>query len=443
MLRIGCGSAYAEDRLEPAIDLADRGALDYLCMDSLAERTLAIAQQRRNRDSSVGYDTRIPRMIKELFPVCLKNGVTVIGNMGSANPTAAAHLIAEGLRKAGHTGARIGLISGDDVLDLVRQEDPMITETGCRFSELRGNVVSANAYLGADPIVSALRQGANIVVGGRIADHSLYLGPMMHEFAWESEDWEAKGRGQAIGHLLECGSHTTGGNFADPPYREVPRLTDLGNPLGEVTAEGEAVITKLPKTGGAVTVLNCKSQLLHEIHDPANYLTPDVVVDLTGVRLEKVGPDRVKMSGARGRPWPETLKVLVGILEGWVGEGEISYAGDGAYERAQLAVEIINERKQMEEMQFDEFRVEMIGMNSLHGSAAPGPVVPYEVRLRVAGRTTDRDTASWLAQEVEYLNVSGPSAGAGCRRRFYEVLAMYSTYVPRDKVGVDVQILEV
>ncbi len=441
-VRIGCGSAYAEDRLEPAVDLAERGRLDYLSLDCLAERTLVHAQLRRLADPRTGYDVRLREIIGRLVPPCVENGVTLVGNMGAANPEAAVDVTLEMARAMGYSGLRVASIVGDNVLDLVKRTDPVLAETGRPLSELWGEPASANAYVGADKIVEALENDADVVLGGRIADPSLFLGPLMFAFGWRQDDWDLKAQGQVVGHLLECGTHGTGGNFADPPYRVVPDQARIGLPMAEVRADGDAIVTKLPDSGGVVDVLNCKAQLVYEIHDPANYLTPDLTVDVRNVHLEQVGRDRVHVSGARGKPWPQTLKVLVGVLEGYIGEGEITFAGPGAYDRARLSAEVVRQRMAIDKPAIEDLRVDFIGVNSVHGAAAPEPAVePYEVRLRMAGRSRDRAAAEWLGQEVEFLYF-GPAAGAGARKSVRQVLGMYSTYLPRDQVCLEVDVRE-
>jgi hypothetical protein len=442
-VRIGCGSAYSEDRLEPAVDLAERGQLDYLALDCLAERTLVHAQLRRLADPATGYDIRLRELIQRLVPPCVENGVALIGNMGAANPQAAVEVTLALAREMGLRGLRVASIVGDNVLDLVKRTDPVLAETGRPLSELWGEVASANAYIGGEKIVEALEQDADVVLGGRIADPSLFLGPLMYAFGWRQDDWDLKAHGQVVGHLLECGTHGTGGNFPDPPYRVVPGMARIGLPMAEVRSDGEAVITKLPDSGGAVDVLNCKAQLVYEIHDPANYLTPDLTVDVRNVQLEQVGPDRVRVTGARGKPWPERLKVLVGVLEGYIGEGEITFAGPGAYDRARLGAEVVQERMAIDKPEIEELRVDYIGVNSVHGSATPPPAAePYEVRLRIAGRARDKAAAEWLGREVEFLYF-GPAAGAGARKSVRQVLGMYSVFLPRDQVCLEVNVREV
>ncbi|MEA2683688.1 MAG: hypothetical protein QOK05_2016 [Chloroflexota bacterium] len=425
------------------IDLAAHGDLDYLAMDTLSERTLPAAQMRRRKDPNAGFDSRANVMFSDLLSTCVEKGITMVGNMGGANPAGAFGLAMEMAGAAGHKGLRIALITGDDVMDQVKRLDPILVNTGAPLSSVWGEVVSANAYIGADPIVAALEDGADLVIGGRIADPSLFLAPLMFEFGWADNDWPRLGAGQMVGHLLECGHHATGGNMADPPYRVIPGLTHLGMPMGEVQANGDWVMTKLPTAGGVVDVLNCKAQLFHEVHDPANYLTPDVTADFSQVVFNQVAKDRVFGTGAGGTARPENLKVLIGVMEGYIGEGEMTFAGPGAYTRAELAREVIRERIAEDNPALDEVRIDFIGVNSTFGPSAPAASGDSpEVRLRFAGRTRDRAAAEWVTQEVHSLFFSVASGG-GMRRDVREVLGMYTTYMPRSELSLQVHVEEV
>jgi hypothetical protein len=363
--------------------------------------------------------------------------------MGGANPEGAFELAMTMAKAAGHGGLRIAVISGDDVLRQVQALDPVVGIADIPLSQVRGEIVSANAYIGADPIVSALDAGAELVIGGRIADPSLFLAPLMFEFGWSATDWHLLGTGQMVGHLLECGHHATGGNMADPPYRVIPGLTHLGMPMGEVQSNGDWVMTKLPTAGGVVDVLNCKAQLFHEIHDPARYLTPDVTADFTDVEFRQIGSDRVFASGATGHERPHQLKVLVGVMEGYIGEGEMTFAGPGALRRAELARELLRVRILEDEPSLDEVRVDLIGVNSVFGERAYLPACePNEVRLRFAARTRDEAAAEWVTQEVHSL-FFGVASGGGMRRSVREVLGLYPTYIPRTQVQLQVFVEEV
>jgi acyclic terpene utilization AtuA family protein len=295
------------------------------------------------------------------------------------------------------------------------------------------NIISANAYLGCGPIRDALNLGADIVLTGRVADPSLFLGPLMHEFGWAENDWPRLGQATLIGHLLECAGQLTGGYFADPGLKDVEGLARLGFPLAEVRADGTAIVTKLPGTGGLVSVATCKEQLLYEVQDPAAYITPDVVADFSGVHLRQLAADRVEVWGARGRARPEALKVLIGYHDGFIGEGQMSYAGSGAVERARLALKIVEERLRLTALPLRESRYDLIGLNSVREDLDSAPVPP-EVRIRVAGRTDTLEDALRIGREVESLYTNGPAGGGGATHSAREVVAINSTLVPRERV---------
>jgi hypothetical protein len=434
-LHFGCGSAYANDRLEPAAHLADSGRVGYLGFDCLAERTMALAQLRRRSDPATGQDERIRALVPRLARYTEKGG-RIIGNFGAANPDAAVDDFRSGLRSAGLTGVKIGVIHGDDVLDAVRDADLALPELDTTVKALGERVVSANAYIGAEPIVACLEAGAQIVLGGRLADPSLFVGPICHEFGWALDDWERVGQATLIGHMLECGVHSTGGNFEDPPYRVVPDPHNLAFPYAEVSPDGSAVITKLAGTGGAVDQRTAKTQIYYEIGDPAAYLTPDVTADFSSVVIEEIGPDRVRLSGAHGRPRPETLKVLVGVDMGWRGTGEISYGGPGCVERARRAASIMELRLPGD---LDEFRIDLQGIDSLFGDRMAGGY-PSEVRLRLAARSRSLDAVRAAVYEVEALYF-GPAGGGGVVTSVTPALAVTPAYLPRDQVRLDTAVV--
>ena len=299
-IRIGTGAGFSGDRIEPAVELAEKGELDYLVFECLAERTIALAQQAKMKDPAQGYDPLLVERMQAVLPACRAKGIRIITNMGAANPLAAAEKVKEVARSLGLGGIKIAAVTGDDVLEVVRSGDYLLEETGEPVGTLGNQLVSANAYLGARPIVEALAGGADIVVTGRAADPAMFLAPQIHEFGWSMEDWTRLGRGTVVGHLLECAGQITGGYFADPGFKDVPDLARLGFPLAEVSADGTAVITKVPGSGGMVTAATCKEQLLYEVHDPARYFQPDVVADFSGVTVTEVGPDRVRVEGGDG-----------------------------------------------------------------------------------------------------------------------------------------------
>jgi hypothetical protein len=436
IVRIGSGAGYSGDRIEPAVELAEKGKIQYLVLECLAERTIALDQQAKMKDSAKGFDPLLEARMEALLPVCTRNGIKIITNMGAANPPAAALKTKEMARKAGIKGLKIAAITGDDVLNMVRNQDYVIQETGEKLPALKDKLVSANAYLGVEPMIEALKNGAAVILTGRVADPSLFLAPLIHEFHWAMNDWNSLGQGTVIGHLLECAGQVTGGYFADPGYKDVPGLGRLGFPLAEVQADGTAVITKVRGSGGKVSLDTCKEQLLYEIHDPSKYITPDVVADFTGVQMKELGKDEVQIKGGKGKSRTDTLKVSIGYVDSYIGEGQISYAGPGAVTRGKLALDIVAERLKLTGVKFGEIRYDLIGLNSLHkDKISKTEHEPYEVRLRVAGRTQSMTEAVRIGNEVETLYTNGPAGGGGAWKVAREVVAMVSTLIPRSQVN--------
>jgi Acyclic terpene utilisation family protein AtuA len=442
-IRLGAGAGYSGDRIEPAVELAERGRLDYLVFECLAERTIALAQQEKRRDPAKGYDPLLRERMRAVLDACRANHVRVVTNAGAANPAAGARAVVEVARALGLHGLKVAAVTGDDVLELVPRGELEADPGGVAITQLGERVVSANAYVGAGGIVDALARGADVVITGRAADPALFLGPLVHEFDWSMEDWTRLGRGTLVGHLLECAGQITGGYFADPGRKDVAGLARLGFPIGEVAEDGDAVITKVEGSGGMVTAATCKEQLLYEIHDPSRYLTPDVTADFSDVSLSEIGADRVRVQGANGRARPATLKVTVGYRDGYVGEGQISYAGPGAVARARLALEIVAERLQLTGVACRETRFDLVGVDSLHGPRlSAGASDPYEVRARVVARTDHLEQAVRVGNEVEALYTNGPAGGGGATRSTREVLAVASAFVRREKVVTAVEMLE-
>jgi hypothetical protein len=362
--------------------------------------------------------------------------------MGAANPLAAAAEVRAIARSLGLEGLKIAAVTGDDVLDTVRAGD-YLDDTGQPVSRFGERLLSANAYLGAQPLVAALAGGADVVITGRAADPALVLAPLIHEFGWAMDDWDRLGRGTLVGHLLECAGQITGGYFADPGYKDVAGLARLGFPIGEVAEDGTVVITKVAGSGGQVTAATCKEQLLYEIHDPRAYLTPDVVADFSAVRITQLGPDRVLVEGARGHPRPATLKVSVGYLDSYIGEGQMSYAGPGALARARLALAIVEERLLLTGVQASELRCDIVGVNAMHRDGlAAAHAEPYEVRVRVAGRTDSMREAVRIGNEVETLYTCGPAGGGGAFKSARDIVAVVSVLLPRESVQATVHFEE-
>ncbi|XUM24308.1 acyclic terpene utilization AtuA family protein [Bradyrhizobium oligotrophicum S58] len=430
-IRIGAGAGYSGDRIEPAVELAAKGVLDYLVFECLAERTIALAQQARMKDPAAGYDPLLAARMQAVLPICRANKVRIVTNMGAANPVAAAEATRAIARQLELTGLKIAAVTGDDVLEPLKTAD-VVLDTGDTIRALGNRVVSANAYVGAGAIAEALAAGADVVITGRAADPALFLGPLIHEFGWALDDWDRLGQGTVVGHLLECAGQITGGYFADPGAKDVPDLARLGFPIGEVREDGELVVTKVAGSGGCVTPATVKEQLLYEIHDPVQYFQPDVVADFSHVTVEELGPDRVRVVGGRGRPKTGLLKTSVGYLDSYVGEGQISYAGPGAVARGRLALDIVRERLALTGVAVNELRCDLIGLNALHGDDRAHGAEPYEVRVRVAGRTETMAEAVRIGNEVETLYTNGPAGGGGAWKSAREVIAVASCLVAED-----------
>ena len=428
--RIGAGAGFAGDRLEPAVELAERAGLADIVLECLAERTIALGQQRRLADPAAGYDPRLPARFERLLPVALAHDVRVITNMGAANPLRAGQVTRDLLTRLGST-ARVGVVTGDDVLDRLDLDAPAL-EDGRPLSA-RGEVVAANAYLGADAVLPALEAGARVVVTGRVADPSLFLAPLAHRLGRDLADPAFAAAGTLVGHLLECAGQLTGGYFADPGVKDVPDLAHLGFPFADVAADGTAEYAKLPGTGGRLDRATVREQLLYEITDPTAYRTPDSVLDLRGVTVMQVGPDRVRVSGARGLPRPDRLKVSVGYRAGRKVEAEISYSGPRADRRARLAADVLAARLTGLPVHP---RIDVLGV------APPDADEHAECRVRVAALSAAADVLDTVGHEVEALYTNGPAGGGGVRVFTGEVVGVVSTLVPRSAVTPSVTIME-
>ena len=441
-IRIGSGAGYSGDRIEPAVELAEKGNIDYLVFECLAERTIAIAQTAKLKDPEAGYDPLLADRMRAVLPACRKNGVTIITNMGAANPLSAARRTLKIAAELGIHGLKVAAVTGDDVLQVLLDEDIRITETGAPASSMSNILVSANAYLGAEPMAKALAEGADVVITGRVADPSMFLAPQIHEFGWAVDDWDKLGKGTAVGHLLECAGQITGGYYAEPGRKDVPGLARLGFPIAEVSEDGSAVITKVADAGGMVTVDTCKEQILYEVHDPAHYLTPDVTADFSQITFIQDGKDRVRVANVTGHKRPDTLKASVGYVDGYIGEGQISYAGPGALARGNLALDIVRERLEICGVETSELKLDLIGVNAIHGNVLAPQPEPTEVRVRVAARTASMSEAIKIGNEVETLYTNGPAGGGGAMKSAKQVVAMFSALLPREDAVPAIQFIE-
>jgi hypothetical protein len=442
-IRIGSGAGYSGDRIEPAVELAEKGGIDYLVFECLGERTVALAQQARMKNPDSGYDPLLEERMRAVLPLCAAKGIKIVTNMGAANPEAAAGKTAEIARSLGLRSHKIAAIVGDDVLEACKAGDFPIMEFDGTIRQLGNRLLSANAYLGAEPMARALNAGADVVITGRASDPALFLAPMVHAFGWRMDDWNLLGQGTVAGHLLECAGQITGGYFADPGYKDIPDLARLGFPIGEVGEDGSLVVTKVEGSGGAVTARTCKEQLLYEVHDPRQYFQPDVVADFSQVRVEEIAKDRVRVSGGRGAKRTGTLKVSVGYVDSFIGEGQISYAGPGAFARGRLALDIVRERLKLTGVVASELRFDLIGLDSLHGPQVSAHASePYEVRIRVTGRTENLREAVRIGNEVETLYTNGPAGGGGAWKSARDVVAVASVLLPRELATPSVRFVE-
>ncbi len=438
--RIGCGAGFSADRLGPAVDLLVEGELDWLVLECIGERTMAFGHRDRRRDPRTGYNPLLEARMRALLPLCRRHGTRLLSNMGVANPRAAAERTVAIARELGLQGLAVAWLEGDEVTDLVGPGTPLLE--GGTVGEREGRLIAANAYLGIEHLLPALLTGADVVLTGRVADPSLFLAPLVLRFGWPAFDWEKLAAGTLVGHLLECGMQVTGGYFADPGRKEVPDLARCGYPIAEVAADGAAVITKLAGAGGLVSTATVKEQLLYEVHDPTSYVTPDVIADFSRVRITEVGRHRVRVEGAAGRPRPERLKVTLAFDGGWLGEAGVSYAGINALARAELAREILRERLTVIHGLRCPLRFDLIGVDSLHGTAGVGPVRTEDVRLRVACRSRDRREVELVLWETEAILTCGPAGGGGFRGRIVESVATASSFLARDAVHCRVEVIE-
>ena len=447
-LHIGCAAGFSGDRIDAAAPVVEAliagGQPSVLIFETLAERTLALAQLARRGQPDAGYEPLLDDLLRPVLARCLAHGIRIVSNFGAANPHGAARRILQLAEEAGARRPRVAVVHGDD---LSGPQHRAVLQQALGADMPTEPIASANAYIGAQPIADALRAGADIVVCGRVADPSLVLGPALAHFGWRMDDWDRLARATMAGHLLECGSQVTGGYFADPGYKDVPGLARLGYPIAEIDADGHCTITKPAGTGGYVDERTVKEQLLYELHDPAAYLTPDVVADITQARVTQAGPDRVRLEGVRGHARPATLKVNVCFESGWFAEGEISYAGARAGARARLAGEVLRERL----ADVAPLRIDLIGVASVFEDDAstwmrqPLPREAHEardVRMRAAWQLPDHASAQRLVREVTALYCAGPAGGGGVRTAMRPRLGTVSCLVPREAADTGFTLLD-
>lgn len=448
---VGNASGFSGDRVDAAAPvvrtLVRRGLPAALFFECLAERTIALAQIEKRRDPEAGYEPMLERLLEPVLAECARAGIPILGNFGAANPMAAARCVARLARRLGLPELRIGVVTGDDVSASVDLDALPVHEADAGLDMSAWTLVSANAYIGAAPLAQALGQGAQVVVAGRTSDPSLAVAPLMHHFGWAEDDWRNLAVGAACGHLLECGSQLTGGVFWDPGFKDIPDPANIGFPIAEVGRDGSLLVTKAEQTGGLVDLRSVKEQLLYELHDPAAYLTPDVVMDVSGVTMEQAGEDRVALHGVQGHMRPERLKVTACYEGSWLGEGEVSVAGPNALARARATAEVLLQRVRQRGLA-RRARADLIGVSAVHDSddgalwrAYDGPEPP-DIRIRLAVEATSRDDADQAAREVLAMLCCGTAGSSGARWRVTPRILTRSFLVPREMVPTEVTVRE-
>ena len=445
---IGCGAGFSGDRVDapgPVVDhlIAD-GRPSVLMLETLGERTLALAQKARRADPDRGYESLLQDLLEPILGKCLEANIPIVGNFGAANPSAAARLIHDIAKANGLRPPRIAVVAGDDLRERIQEMELIPWEgTPHGYQLPKNKIVAANAYLGAEPIARALSEGADVVVTGRVADPALALGPLIYGLGWQLDDWERMAIGTMAGHLLECGSQISGGYFADPGFKDVPDMARIGFPIAEIHADGRLIMTKADGTGGRVDVRTGREQLLYEVHDPSAYVTPDVIVDLSAAEIFELGPNRIELKGVRGKPATETYKVTVSLSGGWLGEGEISYSGLNSGARARLAADIIEERLKIRGLNVRS-RIDLMGAVSIFDSddsflrKKMDLSSHSDLRLRLAVEADDRQTVEHATQEVLALLCCGPAGGGGARRNHVERIHTVSYLVPKSSIQAKV-----
>src|SRR5258706_6927248 len=450
-VRVAGGQGFWGDLLTAPVDQVRKGPIDYLMLDYLAEVTMSILQKQRSRDPNAGYARDFVTLMQEILPDCVEKEIKVLSNGGGVNVTGCAEAIRNAARELGLSGkVRIGVVTGDDVLDKL---DDFIADgvainsmdTGEPLSAIRDKVQSANVYLGAAPLVEALGKGANIVVGGRLTDTGLTLAPLMHEFGWAFDDWDKISAGTIAGHIIECGAQSSGGN-CQYEWQTIPDLANVGFPIVEASPNGEFIVTKHDGTGGRVNIQSIKEQLLYEMGDPHEYITPDVVADFASIQLADAGENRVKVFGITGHPKTDFYKASIAYSAGWKAVGTLVYAWPDAYEKAKAADKILRERLERLGLKFDVILTEFVGVNATHGHLA-GESPPYipEVQLRVGVRGQNKADVERFTKEIAPLILTGPPAVtgfAGGRPKVEEIMAYFPALIPKSLIETKVDIVE-
>jgi hypothetical protein len=448
-IRIASGQGFWGDLQNAPYNQVSRGPIDYLVMDYLAEVTMSILQKQRMRDPSMGYARDLIDVCRDVMPFLMERGITLITNGGGVNPLAARDRIFEVAKELGIKGLKVGVVTGDDILSDI---DSLIEaghelkhmETGAPMKGVRDKLLSANVYTGAWPIVEALKQGANIIVTGRTTDTGLTLAPMIHEFGWEADDWDKMAAGTVAGHINECGGQATGGNFLGD-WRSLKNMDDIGFPIVEAYPDGTFVVTKHEGTGGAATRETVSEQLLYEIGDPAEYITPDCIADFTSIQLEDLGQDRVRVFGIKGKPNTPFYKVSASYLDGYVAFGQLTYTAPDALDKAKAADKILRQRLSRLGLTFEEIRSEFVGHNACYGPLA-ATTEPNEVSLRVGVRSRDKQTVQRFGMEIAPLILTGPpsvTGFSGGRPKPSDVVAYFPALLDKSVVTMQAHVYEI
>jgi hypothetical protein len=442
MIRIGNGQGFWGDWLEAPVRLVEQGPLDYLILDYLAEVTMSILQKQRAADPNRGYASDFPPLIGRIAKQIREKKIRVVANAGGVNPIACARAV---LKEA--PGLKVAVVLGDDLFGridelLARGHEMRSMDTGAPLSTIRGRIMSANAYIGAFPLVEALATGADIVIAGRSTDTALALAPLVHEFGWYPHDYNKLAAGTIAGHVLECGAQITGGN-CQADWKSIPDLANIGYPIVEAEPDGTFVVTKHEGTGGRVSLDSVKEQLVYELGDPARYLTPDCTADFTSIQLEADGENRVRLSGIRGGERPPTIKLSISFADGWKSIGTLVYTWPEALDKARAADAIVRERLQGLGLKFDEIHTEFFGVNACHGSVAPHQADPAEVQLRIGVRGHDKKAIDRFTRELIPLVLSGPPGATGYgegRPAVREIVAYWPALLPQDEISTHVEV---
>ena len=449
IVRVAAGQGFWGDWLEAPVRQVEGGPIDYLMMDYLAEVTMSIMQKQKSRDPRFGYARDFVPLMERILPTVVEKGIRVTSNAGGVNPRACAEGVREAARKLGLAGkVRIALVEGDDILPrlddlLARGHEMRDMDTGRPLSDIRDRMLSANAYLGMAPVVEALDRGAQVVITGRVTDTGLTLGPLVHEFGWKRNEWDRIAAGTVAGHIIECGAQSSGGNLLKD-WRKVKGLANPGFPIAEARADGTFVITKHPGTGGVVNVASVTEQLVYEMGDPNSYITPDGVADFTTIQLAQAGKDRVRVSGIRGGPRTDMLKVSIAYFYGYKAVGTLVYSWPDAYEKARAADRILRQRLKDLGLEFEQILTEYVGADATHGPLAgpPDPDAP-EIQLRVGVRAREKAPVERFTREIAPLVLTGPpsvTGFAGGRPEVQEVVAYWPALIDRREIEPHVRV---